>query len=351
VNAAAQISELTKENEELRRKLERSEKRVEELTSEVAALRKDMEKWKRGFRERSKRRTSRSERSKERPGSKKRPGRRAGHPGAQRALPERIDAEVRYEAPETCTCGGEIEATDEQRSTIVQDIPRVQVQNIRHVACVGLCKACKKKVAAPLPGDVPTGQSIAKVHVGPNLQAMCVGLRFQQKVNFVYCGAHVIREAKKIAELEPCVETTDFRDRVRAFYEVGVEAQKSGDSSARLGARIRLGRLIHSTKYVAFPDVVRLQERLKLHTPGVTRFLDDAAIPWHNNHSESDIRAIARFRAVTGGTRSETGSENLQHWMSVTQTRRKNRLPLAPFVLGVYQAHLHKTSPPSVFAP
>jgi hypothetical protein len=73
-------------------------------------------------------------------------------------------------------------------------------------------------------------------------------------------------------------------------------------------------------------------------------------VPWHNNHSEGDIRDIARYRAVSGGTRSDDGSKNLGHWMSITQTRRKNRLPLGPFVVGVYNAHLHGTSPPSVFA-
>ncbi len=367
--------------------------------------------------------------------------------------------------PTQCACGGDVEPTEEVRSTIVQDLPAVKVESVRHVAHVGVCAKCKKKVAAPLPGDVAAGQSVAKVQVGPNLQAMAVGLRFEQKVTLGnigafmgqwfgvtitpggiahmltrlrersaesyaeivrhvrgapvvgadetglrqngksgwcwlvrtaraslfyvdrsrgghvfdamlgegyigvvvsdfygvytsrtnllhgYCGAHVIREAKKIAELQPCVETAEFRDRIRTFYKMGELAQKSGNRSARIGARIRLGHLISSTDYVAFPDIIRLQERLELHKAGVTLFLDNPAVPWHNNHTETDVRAIARYRAATGGIRSENGSKNVGHWMSITQTRRKNALPLRSFVAGVYDAHLHKLSPPSVFAP
>ena len=36
-----------------------------------------------------------------------------------------------------------------------------------------------------------------------------------------YCGAHTIREAKKLAELEPCTETEEFRDRLTGFYVAG----------------------------------------------------------------------------------------------------------------------------------
>ena len=459
--------ELRRQNEELRKCLEEKDAEIGSLRQQLEKLRQDLEKWKRGFTERRKRRTSRSERNAS--GTGKKPGRRAGHVGAQRAVPDRIDEEVHHDAPEKCDCGGEMEVTDETRSTIIQDIPPIQVRNVKHVAHVGRCKACGNKKSAPLPGDVATGRSIAQVQVGPNLQAMAVGLRYEQKTSLgnicaffgqwcgvsitaggisqmfvrlrdrspeayteietkvrsaplvgadetgfrqngvagwcwlartdkaslfrvdpsraghvidemlgidpskgtrfigvvvsdfysvytsrtdldhAYCGAHVIRETKKIAELQPCPETVEFRDRVRAFYEAGAEAQTSSEASARLGARVRLGHLISSTNFVAFPDIVRLQERLQVHKIGITRFLDDPNIPWHNNATERDMREVARFRAVTGGTRSDRGSLTVAHWMSVTQTRRKNGLPLGSFVRGVYEAHVHKTSPPSVF--
>lgn len=37
------------------------------------------------------------------------------------------------------------------------------------------------------------------------------------------------------------------------------------------------------------------------------------------------------------------------HWMSITQTRRKNALPLRGFVTRLYASHLQGKPPPSVF--
>jgi hypothetical protein len=165
-----------------------------------------------------------------------------------------------------------------------------------------------------------------------------------------YCGAHLIREAKKVAELHPCPETAKFSDQVQAFYAAGHEAQQSGDRSERAVARGRLTRLIRSVDYAEVPDVVRLQIRLGKHKEGITTFLDRPEVPATNNATERDLRSLARHRAMTGGTRSAQGSQTLAHWMSLTQTLRKNDLPLRQFVLDLYDAHLHGTPPPSVFA-
>jgi transposase len=164
-----------------------------------------------------------------------------------------------------------------------------------------------------------------------------------------FCGAHLIRDTKKIAELKPCAETEEFRDRVKAFYETGEAAAKSGDAFARRGARIRLGNIIASTDYVSFPDIVQLQERIATHWDGITRFIDNPRVPWNNNASERDVRPVGRYRVITGGTRSPRGSVVFGHWMSVVHTRRKNDLPLSPFVRAINDAHRHGREPPSVF--
>ena len=164
-----------------------------------------------------------------------------------------------------------------------------------------------------------------------------------------FCGAHLIRETKKIAELDPCSETEEFRDRVKTFYETGDAAAKSGDLSARRGARIRLGHLAASASYAAFPAIVKLQDRIDNCWDGITRFLDDPTVPWHNNATEGDFRVVGRYRAITGGTRSPRGSTIFGHWMSVVHTRRKNGLGLSTFVRAVNDAHRLGRDPPSVF--
>ena len=164
-----------------------------------------------------------------------------------------------------------------------------------------------------------------------------------------FCGAHLIRDAKKIAELQPCVETKEFYERIKNFYETGDAAAKSGDTSARHGVKIRLGHLIAATDYVSFPDIVQLQERIALRWEGITRFVDDPNVPWNNTAAERDMRPVGRYRAITGGTRSTRGSVVFGHWMSVVHTRRKNKLHLPVFIHAVNEAHLYGRAPPSVF--
>jgi transposase len=164
-----------------------------------------------------------------------------------------------------------------------------------------------------------------------------------------YCGAHTIREAKKIAEVSPCAATETFRDRLGTIYQIGKQAQQSGEVSARQGVRVRMGRLIADTVLGTDPDVARRQARLDEHFDGVLTFLDFPDVPSDNNATERDIRPLAVYRKVTGGTRSPRGSQTLAHWMSVTQTLRKNDLPLGPFILDLHRAYYEGSSPPSVF--
>jgi hypothetical protein len=90
---------------------------------------------------------------------------------------------VQHAVPSRCECGCEdIEVTDEVVSTVVEDIPPVRAQNTKHVAQVGRCTRCKRRVVAPLPGAVKSGQSLAKAQVGPLAQAMAIELRFERKM-------------------------------------------------------------------------------------------------------------------------------------------------------------------------
>ena len=451
------------ENARLRERVGELEKELEALRSGLGKALKELEEWKRGLRERGKRRSSRPEGApRSRP--KKRIGRKGGHPGAKRPAPERIDDEKVHAMPTECSCGGAVVATGETDTTVVVDLPVVRTRNVRHTAHVGRCSACQKRVAQRLPGAPAAGKIVAESSLGPNLQAMALGLRFEQHVplakigaflgqwygvsvtsgglsqmfdrlrvrsaasveglidvarssavvgldetghrengvpgwmwlmrtdrvsvfraelsrgawvadallgpkftgvlcsdfysaytrrddwSHAYCGAHVIREAKKIAEVQPCAETARFRERIGDFYRAGVDAAASGDSGKCHGARIRLGRIVASSAWSAFPEVQRLQARLDTHWTGVTRFIERPDVPCTNNATERDIRDHARHRAMTGGTRSRTGSLTCAHWMSVTQTRRKNALPLRGFVTNLYASHLNGLPPPSVLA-
>ena len=444
------------------------EREVERLRRENAGLRerlqkalREIEEWRRGHRERSRRRSSRAE-GRVRP-EPKRPGRKAGHPGAFRPVPK-PDRRVVHPLPERCECGGHIDPTGEFDTTIVQDIPPVVVpESVEHLAPVGLCDRCRKRHVHWLPGAVEGGASVAKVQLGPNAQALIISLRIEYRMpmrgvsavmgewfglkispggisqlldrtrewskpsyaeiedrvrqspvvgmdetgmrqqgalgwawlarteeaslfrlepsraswvadamlgegfvgtlctdfygvytarpdlNHAYCGAHLVREVKKVAEVSPNPFTMGFRDEIRDWYATAKQAQTTASRRTRRRLCDRLDQIIARPGWQP-PDVLRIRSRINEHFDGVTAFLFDQAIPADNNATERDIRFMAVYRKVTGGTRSRNGSLTVAHWMSVTQTLRKNGLSLRDYVVGLNRAHLSGRDPPSVFA-
>lgn len=445
---------------DLKRQLAQALAEIAALREENARLRKELEEWKRGHRERSKRRSSRAERQREASGKK--PGRKAGHAGAWRPIPK-PDRSVEYPVPKRCSCGGHVDPIDETDRTIVQDIPPVRPENVEHVAHVGRCRRCKKRVRAKLPGAVENGESVCEVQLGPNVQALIIDLRYEQRVtlggisailgkwfsvdvtasgitqligrlrersaasyteierhiqaapvvgidetglrqsgvsgwawlartdeaslfrvelsrggwvaesmlgeNFAgivcsdfygvytghddwrhaYCGAHVIRDAKKIAEVSPGLFTETFRDELGDWY-AAAKAVQGGSAYARGKVKDRLDEIINRPFY-EHPDVLRLCGRLSDRFDGVVTFIDHPEVDADNNDTERDVRPLAVYRKISGGTRSPEGSKNLAHWMSITQTLRKNRRSLPQYINGLWRAHLRGRAPPSVFAP
>lgn len=466
--AAERIEELEQRIVELERRLEEALREIARLRQENAALReenarlrKEVEEWKRGHRERRKRRSSRAEGWRQ--GDRKRPGRKAGHPGAFRRVPK-PDRTVVHPLPTHCECGGHVKPNGETESTIVQDIPEPRIENVEHVAPVGRCEKCGARVVARLPGAVANGRSVAEVQLGPNTQGLIVSLRFEGRMSLgcivvtlgnwfgldvtkggisqliarvrdwtgqsycevtehmrtakvlgldetglrqngvngwvwlartdraslfrvelsrgswvaeamlgegfvgvvcsdfygvytarddwrhAYCWGHTLREAKKIAEVQPNSTTLGFRDELCDWYAEAIGVQSRGRIAERDAMKDWLADIILERPAWEHPDVLRLRSRLGEYFEGVTEFLDHRSIPATNNATERDIRPIAALRNVTGGTRSPNGSRSLAHWMTITQTLRKNGLSLREYVAGAYQAHLRGRSPPSVFA-
>jgi len=347
----------------------------------------------------------------------------------------------------------------------VEDIPVVVTTKTRHVAKVGCCAECGKKVSAPLPGDTTSGRSIAKTQLGPNLQALVISLRFDHHLPMpqisafmktwlgvtitrgglahmvarlaeraqptldeivsrvraapvvgadetglrqngasgytwlartdeaslfrselsrgawviesmlghgfrgvlttdfysvytsdkkcwtpAYCGAHVVREAKKIAEVWPCEITSDFAKDLRGWYHDAKTVQTRGNARSRHGMRVRLGKLIADERLALHGEVARLQGRLDGHFHGVLTFLDRRDVPADNNATERDIRPLALHRKTTGGTRSQRGSRTLDTMMSITQTLRKQRRSTRDYIGALHEAHVHRRPPPPLFA-
>jgi transposase len=449
VTDAERIAELERQNAELRRRLE-----------EVL---KELEEWKRGHRERRRRRSSGPEGGRRATG--RGPGRPWGAKGSNRPVPKTIDETVEYELPPICACGGVVEATGEEQSTVVQDIPPVQVRNVRHVGPVGRCMRCGARCASRLPGSSSQGEPCTQVQLGPGVQALSITLHYDHHVplcgvvklldgwfgvtvsasglsqmfdrlrvrteparteilvrlrqssvvgfdetshwqdgrgawlwlgrteqvsyfhvdrsragavfngiigeGFVgvvcsdfygaytrrtdishgYCNAHTIRETKKIAEVQPSPCAIEFRDRLSDILADGHRAQLAADPTAAGNVRRRLRLLVDTERFGAVPDLSRLQARLDRHFDAVLLYTLRPDVPMTNNDTERDLRCAAVHRKIAGGTRSENGSETYAHWLSVTQTLRKNDLDLRQWLDGSFQAHLLGLPTPSVLAP
>lgn len=87
---------------------------------------------------------------------KKTPGRKPGHPGARRGVPERIDETKTHRARTCPDCGGPLNRCAETRTRYTEDIPEnLQPVVTEHVIHRDWCSACQKKVEPVVPDALP----------------------------------------------------------------------------------------------------------------------------------------------------------------------------------------------------
>jgi len=76
------------------------------------------------------------------------------------------------------------------------------------------------------------------------------------------------------------------------------------------------------------PEERRLQKRLIKHQDWIFTFMSYRSVPPDNNSSERAIKAIKLKDKVSGGFRSESGASRFAGLLSLTQTLRKQHLPI-----------------------
>lgn len=173
---SALIEELRAENARLRRELSEALKRIdslEKINADLEARLKELE------REAARQAAPfrREESKKVPPAEKKPPGRKPGHPGACRQVPEQIDEEVEVPLPCCPGCGGPVV----DRTPLVQfieEIPPVRPRVTRLVTWQAECPACGP-VQSTHPLKTSTGQGAAQVNLGPRALALAALLNKQ----------------------------------------------------------------------------------------------------------------------------------------------------------------------------
>jgi transposase len=87
---------------------------------------------------------------------RKAPGRKSGHEGSRRGVPEKIDETKTHRAESCPDCGGPLKRCAETRSRYTEDIPKdIKPVVTCHVIHRDWCPACQKKVEPIVPDALP----------------------------------------------------------------------------------------------------------------------------------------------------------------------------------------------------
>lgn len=87
------------------------------------------------------------------------------------------------------------------------------------------------------------------------------------------------------------------------------------------------------------PEERRLQKRLIKHKNWIFTFMAYPDVPPDNNGSERAIKAAKLKDKVSGGFRSMPGAIRFAQLLSLTQTLRKQKLPILPTLTAIFQGN------------
>jgi hypothetical protein len=112
-----------------------------------------------------------------------------------------------------------------------------------------------------------------------------------------------------------------IRDLIWRFYR-DLKAYKADPSPQRRAQlRARFDRIFKRS--TGFATLDRLLARLHANKPELLLVLDRPEIPLHTNGSENDIRCQVTRRKISGGTRSDTGRDCRDAFLSLAKTCSK----------------------------
>lgn len=220
---AGVIEELQKKVQELEKQIRDLNDRNDGLATKVEQLERSAARQAAPFRVKEKHRKS----------DPQKPGRKQGHPGSSRPIPEYIDQEITVPLSHCPDCGKQLQ----QRRPVVQyieDLPVVRPKVIRLVTEEAECVHCQKRVRSTHPLQVSLAEGAAGVQLGP--QALGMAAELNKK--------HGLTLRKTCAVLGQL-----FHLKLSAgglTHALARLAAKLGPSYENLLARLRDGPYVHS---------------------------------------------------------------------------------------------------------
>jgi len=142
-------------------------------------------------------------------------------------------------------------------------------------------------------------------------------------------GTHAlcwIHAERLVHKLEPVTDTQrcaqqHVRGLIWRFYADLKACRLDLTQHRRRELRARFDRIFRRS--TGFATLDRLLKRLHANKTELLRVLDHPEIPLHTNGSENDIRCQVTKRAVSGGTRSDTGRDCRDAFLELAKTCRK----------------------------
>jgi transposase len=115
---------------------------------------------------------------------RKKPGRKKGHLGSRRDMPERIDRCVEHRAKACPDCGGELNRCAQTRKRYTEDIPEnLESEVTEHIIHRDWCPYCKKKVEPAVTEAIPNATLGNRTLVLSAWLHYCLGTTLSQVVD------------------------------------------------------------------------------------------------------------------------------------------------------------------------
>ena len=156
------------------------------------------------------------------------------------------------------------------------------------------------------------------------------------------CHAHLLRNLQYAIDAERSIWAYQVQRLLRKSQRAREQIWKAGVSPKQREAIIQyykdaldtLNRMTLTQK-----EEQRLQKRFIKHKDWIFTFLAYPDVPPDNNSSERAIKAAKLKDKVSGGFRSVPGAIRFAQLLSLTQTLRKQELPLLPTLTAIFQGN------------
>ena len=111
---------------------------------------------------------------------KKKPGRKKGHPGKSRKIPDHIDKPQEHELATCPFCQTPLEKPNKTRSRCIDDLPQTKAVSTEHIVYGYWCPCCKKRVEAAVTEAMPND------NIGLHTFVLTAWLHYQGGISINY---------------------------------------------------------------------------------------------------------------------------------------------------------------------